>query len=351
MAEAVAVVAVAVEAVVDAVEPIRRTDPDRHRHPWKDRPRKDPAVHDLDDTMIRSLARRSLLAALALLLPLGCQPAADPAPKSFATPEAATEALFDALERNDQEAVLTIFGSEHADSLVTPDWDANLESRLTIAREGRAQHELETLEDGTLQLLVGSKEWPFPMLIVPDDDAWRFDTAGGIQELVDRRIGENELTAIEILDAYVDAQIEYATEDRDGDGMLEYARKLASTPGEQDGLYWESADGAPQSPFGPLVVRAESFLATRKPDDPIRGYYFEILSGQGSNAPGGDRGYTIDGEMRTGFALVAYPADYGNTGIMTFIVSHRGKIHQQDLGAFTGMDAYDPDDGWSLVDE
>jgi hypothetical protein len=133
--------------------------------------------------------------------------------------------------------------------------------------------------------------------------------------------------------------------------MLEYAQKLASTPGKRDGLYWESADGAPESPLGPLVAGAESYLATLEPNDPIRGYFFEILKRQGPNAPGGERDYRVDGEMRTGFALVAYPADYGNTGIMTFVVSHRGTIHQQDLGEFTGMDAYDPSDGWSPVDE
>jgi hypothetical protein len=204
---------------------------------------------------------------------------------------------------------------------------------------------------GEMEVVLGAEEWPLPFPLVRDEDgSWRFDTAEGIEALLDRRIGRNELSAIAIANAYVDAQIEYAQADRDGDDVLEYARRLASSPGQRDGLYWQAAPGEDESPFGPLVQKAERYLDTVEPDDPIRGYYFKILTRQGENPPGGSYDYVINGNMLAGFALVAYPADYGNTGVMTFVVNHRGVIQQKDLGAFTGMDRYDPDDSWDEVD-
>jgi hypothetical protein len=149
----------------------------------------------------------------------------------------------------------------------------------------------------------------------------------------------------------VDAQIEYAREDRDGDEVLEYAQRLASTPGERDGLYWEAESEDDLSPFGPLVRGAERYLATKDPGDPLKGYYFHVLKRQGENPPGGRYNYVINGNMIAGFALVAYPADYGNSGVMTFVVSHHGKVYQKDLGVFTGMDEYDPDESWTAVEQ
>ncbi len=180
---------------------------------------------------------------------------------------------------------------------------------------------------------------------------WRFDTQEGIQEIVDRRIGRNELAAIAIARAYVDAQIEYATEDRNNDGVLGYAQRLASSPGKRDGLYWEAEPDEELSPFGPLVLGAERYLETKRPGDPIKGYYFRVLTRQGENPPGGRYDYVVDRNMILGFALVAYPADYENSGVMTFVANHRGKIHQKDLGEFGDLDEYDPDDTWTEVED
>jgi hypothetical protein len=189
------------------------------------------------------------------------------------------------------------------------------------------------------------------MPLLQDGKEWRFGTEAGIQELVDRRIGRNELTVIEIMQAYVDAQIEYAKRDRNGDGMLEYAQRLGSTPGTQDGLYWEAAPDEDQSPLGPLMARAERYMSTVEAGDPIRGYSFQILKSQGPSAPGGARSYLVDGRMQTGFGLLAYPADYGNTGIMTFVVNYRGDVYQKDLGGQHDVESYDPDESWTLVDD
>jgi hypothetical protein len=180
--------------------------------------------------------------------------------------------------------------------------------------------------------------------------SWRFDTAEGIEVIVDRRIGRNEPSAIAIVNSYIDARIEYAWADRDGEDVLEYAQRLASSPGQKDGLYWKAAPGEAESPLGSLVQGAERYLKTVAPGDPIRGYYFKLLTRQGENPPGGRYDYVINGNMVAGFALVAFPADYGNTGVMTLVVNHRGVIQQKDLGAFTGMDRYDPDDTWVEVE-
>jgi hypothetical protein len=189
-----------------------------------------------------------------------------------------------------------------------------------------------------------------PILIQQDEsDTWRFDTAEGIEELIDRRIGRHELVAIEIARTYVDAQIEYAKEDRDRDEVLEYAQRLASTPGQRDGLYWVTEPGEPESPFGPLIKGAERYFEHKQPGDPIQGYFFQILKRQGENPPGGAYDYVINGNMIAGFALVAWPERHGESGVMTFVVNHQGKAWQKDLGPFHGMDAYDPDDSWSLV--
>jgi hypothetical protein len=304
----------------------------------------DPARHPL--------GIRALLAALLLSLSVGC-PEADPqAQRTFPTPVAAAQAFLGALERDDTEALLDILGREHQDDLITPDWDAEREARQHIAGAAREKLELEESEDGgSVQLIIGEEEWPAPIPIVREEGGWRFDTEEGIEEMIDRRVGRNELTAIAIANAYVDAQIEYAREDRDGDEVLEYAQRLTSSPGTRDGLYWESESEDDLSPLGPLVKGAERYLETKEPGDPIKGYYFQVLTRQGENPPGGRYDYVINGNMIAGFALVAYPADYGSSGIMTFVVNHHGKVQEKDLGPFPGMDAYDPDDSWTEVEE
>jgi hypothetical protein len=299
---------------------------------------------------MRPLSVRAILAALLLAL-AGCPDVGTQQQRTFATPEAAARAFLDALERDDVDALLAILGPEYRDQIVTPDWDAERDARRQIADAGKEKYELLELGQGEVELVLGPEDWPLPIPIIRDQETWRFDTEEGIEVIVDRRVGRNELTAIAIARAYVDAQIEYASEDRDDDGVLEYAQRLASSPGKRDGLYWEAEPDEELSPFGPLVQGAEDYLETKRPGDPIRGYYFRLLSRQGENPPGGRHDYVVNGSMIRGFALVAYPADHGNSGVMTFVVNHRGKIHQKDLGEFGGMDAYDPDDTWAQVED
>jgi len=285
-----------------------------------------------------------LFLALAFALVPGC---GERDPGAFESPEAAAEALLDALKRNDPEAIVAILGPEYRDRLITSDWEAEAEARAELVEAWNEIYALRELPGGERELILGSEEWPLPILLVQDDPGlWRFDTAEGIEEILDRRIGRHELTAIQIAGAYVDAQIDYAREDRDGDGILEYAQRLASTPGNRDGLYWP---GEPESPFGPLVQGAEGYFERKEPGDPIQGYFFEILTRQGENPPGGAVDYVVDGNMIYGFALVAWPERYEESGVMTFVVNHQGKVWEKNLGPFQGMDAYDPDGSWSLA--
>jgi hypothetical protein len=292
-----------------------------------------------------------MLATLLLGLTAGCQGADTESQRTFTTPEAAAEAFLEAVERDDVDAVLAILGREYQDAIITPDWDAQRDARMEIAEAAKERQELSEVEEGVVQLILGAEDWPLPISIVREEGVWRFDTEEGIEEIVNRRIGRNELVAIAIARAYLDAQIEYAREDRDGEGVLEYAQRLASTPGEKDGLFWEAKSEDDLSPFGPLARGAERYLETIEPGDPIKGYYFHVLTRQGENPPGGRYDYVINGNMLAGFALVAFPADYGNSGVMTFVVSHHGKVYQKDLGEFTGMDEYDPDESWTEVEK
>ena len=207
-------------------------------------------------------------------------------------------------------------------------------------------------------LLIGDQAWPMPIPLVKDKGAWRFATEEGADELVNRRIGGNERNAIDVLRAYLDAQRQYASRDRDGDGVLQYAQKLGSTPGKHDGLYWpaDAAKGEEPSPFGPLVAESAPYLKGHKEGDAYRGYHFKILTRQGKSAPGGAYSYVINGRMIAGFAMVAYPARYGDSGVMTFIVSNNGKIYEKDLGRNStaigiAMTTFDPGPGWKEVKE
>ena len=286
-------------------------------------------------------------AVVALFGVVGCSPSD---PGAVESPEAATQALLAAFERNDPQAVVDILGREFEQQLITSDWDAEQEARAEQIEAWQEQIELRTLNGGDIEVLLGAEQWPMPILLVQDDaGAWRFDTEEGIEEILDRRIGRNELTAIEIAKAYVDAQIDYARVDRNGDQVLEYAQRLASTPGKRDGLFWKSEPGEPESPFGPLVKGAESYFEHKQRGDPIQGYFFKILTRQGANPPGGAHDYVVDGHMVRGFALVAWPERYDESGIMTFVVSHRGRVWEKNLGPFKGMDAYDRDESWGLA--
>jgi hypothetical protein len=289
----------------------------------------------------------ALLTSMAILVPGNAW-----AQRGFDSAEAAMKAMIAEIEADDQQAIVEILGAEYEDQLVTSDWDAERSVREKIAAGAKEKLEAKSIADDRVEWILGSEDWPFPFQTVRGDaGSWTFDTEQGIEAILDRRIGRNELSAIALVNAYVDAQIEYAKEDRDGNDVLEYAQRLASTEGKRDGLYWESAPDEAESPFGPLVKGAEAYLDTVDKGDPIRGYYFRVLGRQGEHAPGGAHSYVINGNMIAGFALVAFPADYGNTGVMTFIVNNRGVIQQKAIEDFEEIDVYDPDDSWLEIED
>jgi hypothetical protein len=302
---------------------------------------------------IRRLRRIVSLLPAAALIWLVLAEGAAAAQQTFDTPEAAVQALLDAINKHDVDAVTAIFGPEHMDELVGPDKVQAREGFKTFAEKAAVAHSLQPDGKGGMTLVVGAEAWPFPVPLIKDGDKWRFDTDTGVEEIIDRRVGENELSAITALNEYVDAQVEYASKDRDGDEVLEYAQKIASTAGKHDGLYWQTSDPDDASPFGPFVAEAADYLEGRKPGDPFKGYYYRILTRQGDGAPGGRYDYVINGNMIAGFAMIAFPADYGNSGVMSFIVNHQGKVYQRDLGEHTDIIApmiieYDPTE-WALV--
>ena len=294
-----------------------------------------------------------LLLVLLLLLPLTAS-AADQ--KTFATPDEAVDALFAALKADDDAALVTIFGDKHKDLVVTSDRAANSATRANAVAAMQIYRLLEEQGKDRQVLLIGDQAWPFPIPLLKTGERWRFATEEGENEIFNRRIGANERNAITVLEAYLDAQKQYASRDRNGDGVLQYAQRLGSTPGKHDGLYWPAdvTKGEETSPFGPLVAESAAYLKGRKPGDPYRGYHFRILTRQGKSAPGGAYSYVINGRMIAGFAMVAYPDQYGESGVMTFIVSHSGRVFEKDLGRSSEaigakMTNFDPGAGWKEV--
>jgi hypothetical protein len=300
--------------------------------------------------------------------------------KLFATPEEAKDALVAAGIAKDEAAIAEIFGPEHE----------KLRASDPVQRENHAERfaahlqegcTIERVAEGKYKVYVGANHFPMVIPIVKDGDKWRFDTHAGVEEILNRRIGEDELSAIMTCRAYVLAQWEYFTQsgDHNEDGLAEYAQKFMSTPGKHDGLYWDTSPDQDPSPLGPLVAqaRAEGYAAGRssenaavkpakasegtngseeasRPHSPYHGYYFKILTRQGANAPGGAFSYLINGHMIAGFALVAYPAEWGNAGVMTFIVNTQGRVYEKNLGPktaeiATAMKEYNPDPTWKLV--
>jgi len=276
--------------------------------------------------------------------------------KTFATPDEAVAALLAALKADDDAALVAIFGDKHRALIVTPDRAANSANRARAVAAMQTFRLLDEEAKDRLVLLIGDQAWPVPIPLVKSGERWRFATEQGEDELVNRRVGANERSAIKVLRAYLDAQKDYAERDRNGDGVLQYAQRLGSTPGKHDGLYWpaDAAKGEEASPFGPLVAESAAYLKGRQSGDPYRGYHFRILTRQGKSARGGAYSYIINGRMIAGFAMVAYPAQYGESGVMTFIVSHNGKVFEKDLGknsAETGakLTTFDPGAGWKEV--
>jgi len=272
----------------------------------------------------------------------------------FDTPDAAVEALLEALAADDLDELNRIFGPELREMLLEADQEDAKRDRAVISdhakREGTRLNEISESEQ---MLLIGEVDWPFPMPLVRDEKGWHFDTAEGLEEIANRRVGENEANAIAVARVYAEAQEAYAREDRDGDLVLEYAQRLISTPGQRDGLFWPVEEGSDEelSPFGPLIAETREEEPEHERGDPFKGYFFEILTRQGPNPPGGEYDYIVNGNMIAGFALVAFPAEYGESGVMTFVVNQQGTVFQKDIGPFPGMDRYDPDSSWSAVDE
>jgi hypothetical protein len=300
---------------------------------------------------------RALVVAVvvATLVVVGGSSAAAAAQRRFDSADDAAAALVTALRTGNQTALLAILG-EAGKALVTsgdPVADRRIGERF--AAEYDQRHRLEA-GGGKVILVVGRDDFPFAIPIVPDGPWWRFDTAAGSDEILNRRIGRNELNAIQVALAYVDAQREYYARDPDGDGLLHYARTFASSPGKRDGLYWPTKEGEPPSPLGPLVARArtEGYAKRSAAPVPYWGYYYRILTAQGKDAPGGTYDYLAQGRLMGGFALVAYPAQYGVSGVMTFLVNQDGVVYQRDLGPRTAtiaraMKEFDPDSTWKKI--
>jgi hypothetical protein len=289
--------------------------------------------------------------------PTTVQAAAPAAQRQFATPSDAVKALLIATQPHDKDALRAIFGPDSQD-LVSGDKVEDANAYDAFAKALGQFCRLSYQGDDKVILNIGAEDWPFPIPLVKKDSQWFFDTAAGKDEIVNRRVGENELTAIGVCRTYVAAQREYAAEDHDGSGVLKYAQKIKSTPELKDGLYWEPAAGEDASPLGPLVAsaRAEGYGPRKEgePPQPFHGYLFRILTAQGSHAPGGKYNYIINGNMIAGFALVAHPARWGDSGVMTFIVNQQGKVYQRDLGPDTeakvaAMTTFDPDSSWTPV--
>ena len=289
--------------------------------------------------------------ALAMVLALQSASLAAPAQKSFGSLDEAVNALVGAIRAADRKALVEILGA-HGSPLV---WSGDdVADRAAFQRFTAAYDRAHRLEGGggKVVLYVGDDDFPFPIPLMPDGPRWLWDTEAGDDELLNRRIGQNELSVIQVCLAYVDAQREYYSR---GSGLLEYAQRLESVRGKREGLFWEAKPGERESPLGPLVARARAAgypLPPRGGPVPYHGYFYRILFAQGPDAPGGAYDFVVKGHMIGGFALVAYPATYGVSGIMTFIASHDGVVYQKDLGPktaqlATAMKTYNPDRTWS----
>jgi hypothetical protein len=288
-----------------------------------------------------------------------------PLPKqpTYATPVDAATALDGAAKAKDLPAMAAIVGLSLDDvQSLEPGGEPALAARFAFAYEEFHRIVIDPKSPDRAQLFIGKSNYPVASPLVREDGRWFFDSAGGKQALIARLVGENELNTIGVCRAYVQAQYEYYSEDRNADDVLQYAQQLASTPGKHDGLYWKTSGDEPQSPLGPLVAQAKASghlrgrALTLNEPKPYHGYLFRILTAQGPHAPGGAHDYIINGRMVAGFALIAYPARYGKTGVMTFEVGANGKVYEKDLGpqtadAAAGIAAYDPDQSWSLVQE
>jgi len=295
---------------------------------------------------MKTLLTFLILATASLHYTLGAEekPAAS-AQRVFETPLAAADALIDAAKTGDTAPLLEILGTKHKDLIGTVDPERDKELRARFAKMAVEHRRFRFNDDGSVTMVVGFEDWPFPIPLVQADNSWHFDTDSGIEEVVKRRIGENELTAIAVLHAYVSAQRQYAAVPRDGTEVRQFAQKIQSTSGKKDGLYWAAQEGEETSPAGSAIKDTKT---------PYAGYHFKILTAQGAAAPAGKFNYIINGRLIAGFAMVAWPAEYGKTGVMTLVVNHYGDVYQRDLGpdttkAAAAINEYNPDKTWAKV--
>jgi len=278
--------------------------------------------------------------------------------KSFPSPGDAVLALYNAAKSNDMQAMNAIFGSNASKILNTGDAVADKNTIANFVRRYDQMHRVVLEPDGTVTLYVGADNWPSPIPIVKDSSGkWYFDTDAGMKEILYRRVGTNENDAIDTLHTLVEAQREYASQARDGSKTKQYTLKFVSTAGQQDGLYWKTDESQPPSPIGPLIADASSqgYTVEQGKATPFHGYYFRILTKQGPAAKGGPRDYVANGQLTKGFAFVAYPSDYRNSGVMTFVVNQEDVVYQNDMGPDTeklgaSMTEYNPNSSWSRVD-
>jgi len=316
-------------------------------------------------TMLATLA-----CALALAVPSHAQAPksakALPAQATYASPEAAAKALYDAVKADDLKAIYTALGPGSQPVIFSGDRVADNALRDDLVSAWDRSMKIEKQGDAKAILLIGANETPFPFPLVKDGAAWRFDAKAGAEEVVNRRIGQNEIAAMKVCLAFMDAQREYAEADRNGDGLIQYAQKLVSSPGKKDGLYWPTKAGEPESPLGPLAVqaRAEGYGAkagkaakgqARPAPGAYHGYRAKLLTAQGKDAKGGAYSYLANGKLIGGAGVVLYPARYGVSGVMTFICNLEGVVYEKDLGpatqqTATAMTTYNPDASWKKAD-
>ncbi len=277
------------------------------------------------------------------------------AQQSFKSPEDAVEALASATKDNWPKGVINVLGPDADEIVSSGDKVADEAMREKFLAAYQAKHQVTMEGDNKAVVIIGPEDFPFPIPLTRKGAAWRFDTAAGRLEILYRRIGRNELNAIQSCLAYVDAQNEYAEKDRAAAGSATYAQRIVSQPGKKDGLYWPAAPGEEESPLGELVAHAATEgYAVGAGRIPFHGYYYKILTRQGPLAAGGEVDYIVRGKMIGGFALVAYPAEYGNSGVMTFVVNYAGTVFQKDLGERTArlaerMTSFNPDQTWKKV--
>lgn len=298
--------------------------------------------------------------ALGISPAIAANAAASAKQQHFASPAAASEALAEAVRAADPKALLAVVGPDARSWLFSGDKVADRESWKRFLAAYDSRHEIKGATDGEAFLLVGEDAWPFPAPIRRKGEVWSFNAAAGREEMLNRRIGRNELDTIEALRAVVDAQREYAASDADGNGYRDYAQKFGSSPGKKDGLYWPVADGEAPSPLGPLLAGAAGYREAYRADAasgkriPYHGYYFRMLTSQGKDANGGPHSYLVNGKLLGGFAVVAFPAKYGVSGIMSFLVNHEGVVFEKDLGTGTDgvaskMQSFNPGAGWNKL--